>query len=99
MTHACLFTAKANVAFSHVACSDPNCRAQTESAQLDAKEWLHSDRGGRGHNSADCRAARNNVRAQHQEQPGVGLKPVWKPGSSRLCSRHRAMSLADPSLR
>jgi len=32
-----------NAAFSPVACGDPNCRAQTESAQLDAKEQLHSD--------------------------------------------------------
>jgi hypothetical protein len=29
----------------------------------------------------------------------LGLKPVLKPGSSRSCSRHRAMWLADPSLR
>src|SRR6516165_10194474 len=52
------FTAKTNVAFSHVACADPNCREQTESAQLDATVRLHSDQGGRRHNWADCRAAR-----------------------------------------
>jgi hypothetical protein len=33
----------------------------------------------------------------NQEQPGFGLKPVLKPGSSRLCSRHRATRFADPS--